>query len=84
MAIVPYSFNERTIGNGNTETGSKNGLGDVVVMGHYKLLDDVRTTSSNKLLMQSFGSVLGSRHLQASMIPASNLVQRWGHQTISS
>ena len=53
MAIVPYSFNERTIGNGNTETGSKNGLGDVVVMGHYKLLDDVRTTSSNKLLMQS-------------------------------
>ncbi|WP_270089726.1 transporter [Sphingobacterium sp. SYP-B4668] len=53
MAIIPYSFNERTIGNNSLETGKKNGLGDIVVMGHYKLLDDVRTTGTNKLLMQS-------------------------------
>lgn len=53
LAIVPYSFNERTVGTNTLETGKKNGLGDIVVMGHYKLFDDAHTTSSNKLLMQS-------------------------------
>ncbi|TYR31706.1 transporter [Sphingobacterium phlebotomi] len=53
MAIVPYSFNERSIGNSGLETGKKNGLGDVVIMGHYKVFDDARTTTSYKLLMQS-------------------------------
>lgn len=55
MAIVPYSFNQRTIGSGAqwAESGRKDGLGDVVVMGHYKLFEDQRTTSGNSILMQS-------------------------------
>ncbi|MFD2742579.1 MULTISPECIES: transporter [Sphingobacterium] len=55
MAIVPYSFNRRTIGTGAqwAESGTKDGLGDIVAMGHYKLFDDMHTTSNNTLLMQS-------------------------------
>ncbi|MCL7989079.1 transporter [Sphingobacterium sp. lm-10] len=55
MAIVPYGFNQRTIGAGAqwAESGRKDGLGDVVAMGHYKLFEDMRTTSGNRLLMQS-------------------------------
>ncbi|WP_166332196.1 transporter [Sphingobacterium chungjuense] len=55
MAIVPYSFNRRYIGTGAqwAESGRKDGLGDVVAMGHYKLFENVHTTSNNKLLMQS-------------------------------
>lgn len=53
MAIIPYSFNERAIGNQGLETGSKNGLGDVVLMGHYKLFDNMSTTRNSKLLVQS-------------------------------
>lgn len=53
MGIIPYSFNERSIGSNGQETGKKNGLGDIVFMGHYKLVDHIGSTSSNKLLMQS-------------------------------
>src|SRR5690606_18456667 len=36
MAIVPYNFNRRRVP-GSGETGKKNGLGDVALMGYYKV-----------------------------------------------
>jgi hypothetical protein len=49
LAFIPYNVNRRTA---QTGSGSKEGLGDVAVMGYYKLLDN-RTTVNNKLLVQS-------------------------------
>jgi hypothetical protein len=49
LYFLPYNFNERS----STElNGSKNGLGDVAVMGYYNLFSS-RTTISDKLLVQS-------------------------------
>lgn len=49
MGFVPYNFNER-INQGKTTT--KNGLGDIAVIGYLKLLDPQKTVG-NKRLVQS-------------------------------
>ncbi|WP_316818988.1 transporter [Pedobacter nyackensis] len=49
LAFVPYNFNERKSQTGN---GSKNGLGDIAVMGYYKLFD-TKGTLGGRLLVQS-------------------------------
>lgn len=49
LAFVPYNFNERESQTGN---GTKNGLGDIALMGYYKLLDN-KGTFGDRLLVQS-------------------------------
>ncbi len=49
LAFVPYNFNNRTA---QTGTGSKNGLGDVAVMGYYNLFSG-RHIVNEKLLVHS-------------------------------
>lgn len=49
LAFVPFNFNDRVSQTGN---GSKKGLGDIAVMGYYKLLDKSATVSEG-LLVQS-------------------------------
>lgn len=52
MTILPYNFNTRYI-KGSGERGKKDGLGDVVVMGYYKLLEKSTSTSADQLLTHS-------------------------------
>lgn len=52
MAILPYNFNARSI-KGSGEQGKKNGLGDVVAMGYFKIFEEATSTSSNKMLVHS-------------------------------
>lgn len=49
LAFVPYNFNERI---NQDERGTKNGLGDIALMGYYNLFNKTGTLS-NKLLVQS-------------------------------
>lgn len=49
LAFVPYNFNNRTA---QTGTGSKNGLGDIAVMGYYNLFSG-RHIVNEKLLVHS-------------------------------
>ncbi|MEQ7801452.1 transporter [Pedobacter sp. ASV1-7] len=49
LAFVPYNFNERKAQTGN---GSKNGLGDIALMGYYKVFDH-KGTLGERLLVQS-------------------------------
>ncbi|MEE1884116.1 transporter [Pedobacter flavus] len=49
LAFIPYNFNEKVAQTGN---GSKNGLGDIALMGYYGLADH-RTSVGQKLLVQS-------------------------------
>ncbi|SDN44246.1 hypothetical protein SAMN05421820_107394 [Pedobacter steynii] len=49
LAFVPYNFNKRESQTGN---GTKNGLGDIALMGYYKLLDKSGTLGE-RLLVQS-------------------------------
>lgn len=49
LAFLPYNFNERIAQTGN---GSKNGIGDIAVMGYYGLLDH-KTSVGQKFLVQS-------------------------------
>jgi hypothetical protein len=49
LAFVPYNFNRRVEQSGN---GSKNGLGDIALMGYYKLFDH-KGTVADRLLVQS-------------------------------
>lgn len=49
LAFVPYNFNER---NSQTGDGKKSGLGDIALMGYYKLFDH-KATVSKGLLVQS-------------------------------
>jgi len=49
LAFVPYNFNQRE---SQTGKGTKNGLGDVALMGYYKLLDS-KGTLGDRLLVQS-------------------------------
>ena len=58
MAILPYNFNRREIP-GSGETGFKDGLGDVALMGYYKLFEGASTTSSNKLMVHSLWAGIG-------------------------
>lgn len=52
MAILPYNFNTRNI-KGSGEQGKKNGMGDVVAMGYYKIFEEAKGTASNKMLVHS-------------------------------
>lgn len=52
MAILPYNSNSRHL-YGSGESGYKDGLGDVIVTGHYKLFDHAATIASNNLLIHS-------------------------------
>lgn len=58
MAIVPYNFNTRNIP-GAGEVGYKDGIGDVAIMGSYKVFEQVATTGSSKLLVHSLWAGLG-------------------------
>ncbi|ADY52008.1 hypothetical protein Pedsa_1446 [Pseudopedobacter saltans DSM 12145] len=49
LAFVPYNFNKRV---STTETGKKDGLGDIALMGYYNLLN-YGTTINSKILVQS-------------------------------
>lgn len=49
LAFVPYNFNKRESQTGN---GTKTGLGDVALMGYYKLFDH-KGTLGERLLVQS-------------------------------
>lgn len=49
LAFVPYNFNKRESQTGN---GTKNGIGDIALMGYYKLLDKTGTLGE-RLLVQS-------------------------------
>lgn len=49
LAFVPYNFNKRESQTGN---GTKTGLGDIAVMGYYKLFDH-KGTLGERLLIQS-------------------------------
>lgn len=50
MASVPYSFNERT---NQGVANSKNGIGDITLLGYYQLLNNRHTIFTHKLLAQS-------------------------------
>ena len=52
LAIVPYSFNEKYTAGNNLKT-SRNGMGDIVLNGYYKILDHSKANSNNKLVVQS-------------------------------
>ena len=49
LAFVPYNFNERE---SQASTGSKDGLGDIALMGYYKFFDHTGNMGG-KLLIQS-------------------------------
>jgi hypothetical protein len=49
LAFLPYNFNERKSQAGD---GTKNGIGDVAVMGYFKLFDNMNTVA-DRLLVQS-------------------------------
>ena len=49
LAFVPYNFNERT---SQDAAGTKNGLGDIALMGYFKLLDHTGMLGE-RLLVQS-------------------------------
>ncbi|MNK28845.1 hypothetical protein D3C87_472300 [compost metagenome] len=49
LAFLPYNFNKRESQTGN---GTKTGLGDIAVMGYYKLFDH-KGTLGERLLVQS-------------------------------
>jgi hypothetical protein len=52
MAIVPYNINLRKI-KAADETGKKFGLGDIVLMGHYKILEIKKTNDKNKMIVHT-------------------------------
>ena len=49
LAFVPYNFNRRE---SQASTGHKNGLGDIALMGYYKIFDNMGTVGE-RLLVQS-------------------------------
>jgi len=49
LAFVPYNFNHQHSDEGVTQ---KNGLGDIIVIGNYKLVDVTSVTVSNKQISQ--------------------------------
>jgi len=51
MAAVPYSFNERS---NQGITNSKNGLGDISLLGFYQLFYRSKAVFTNKILVQTF------------------------------
>ena len=47
LAFVPYNFNKRE---SQTGDGNKSGLGDIAVMGYFKLFENMNTVSSGMLV----------------------------------
>ncbi|PPL01028.1 transporter [Parapedobacter indicus] len=58
MAILPYNFNTRHV-RGSGQTGYKNGVGDLALMGFYKVFEQVGGTGDNKLLIHSLWAGIG-------------------------
>lgn len=58
MAILPYNFNSREIPM-RDEEGKKDGLGDVAIMGYYKIFESMAATENNKLFVHSMWAGLG-------------------------
>lgn len=58
MAIVPYNFNKREVAAGSL-SGTKNGIGDIVLMGYYKVFDKQNSTKNNKLFSHSLWAGVG-------------------------
>lgn len=52
MAILPYNINVRKI-KVSDEVGKKNGLGDIVLMGYYKIAEAKKNNSKDKILIHS-------------------------------
>ncbi|SEM04059.1 hypothetical protein SAMN05216436_101234 [bacterium A37T11] len=52
MAVLPYNINHREVAGAGT-TGDKNGVGDVALMGYFKLFEGVHSTASNRLFVHS-------------------------------
>ncbi|RZK64963.1 MAG: transporter, partial [Pedobacter sp.] len=70
IAFVPYNFNRKEA---QLENGSKDGLGDIALMGYYKLFDH-KSTVSNKLLVQSLWFGAGIKTPTGKYEPADNNV----------
>ncbi len=58
MAILPYNFNRREIPSAG-ETGRKDGLGDVALMGYYRLFETTTVTSNYKFFVHSLWAGVG-------------------------
>lgn len=58
MAILPYNFNTRDV-SGAGQTGYKDGIGDIAVMGFYNLFEQAATTGNSKLLIHSLWVGIG-------------------------
>jgi len=58
MAILPYNLNTRHV-RGSGQTGQKNGVGDIAVMGFYKVFEQAATTKASKLLVHSLWAGVG-------------------------
>lgn len=75
MTILPYNFNNREIPS-TDEHGRKDGMGDVVGMGYYKLFENMTTTKDNKLFVHSLWAGVGvklpsGKYDQAEQVSAS-------------
>jgi len=57
MAILPYSFNEK-YNAGSDILRKKNGIGDIVLNGYYKIFEKAGS-SSNKMIVQSLWAGVG-------------------------
>ncbi|SEK19348.1 transporter family protein [Parapedobacter koreensis] len=58
MAILPYNFNTRHVP-GSGQTGHKDGMGDVALMGFYKIFEQAAATNGSKLLVHSLWAGIG-------------------------
>ncbi|UIR56041.1 transporter [Sphingobacterium sp. SRCM116780] len=58
MAFLPYNFNSREAV-GMDEKTSKSGLGDIAVMGYYKVFESTHQTSNNRLFAHSLWAGAG-------------------------
>ncbi|SFH45414.1 transporter [Pedobacter insulae] len=69
LAFLPYNFNRRE---SQAEIGSKNGLGDIALMGYYNLFNKAGTVG-NKLLVQSLWLGAGVKAPTGKYEPAERL-----------
>lgn len=72
LAFVPYNFNERI---NQDERGTKNGLGDIAIMGYYNLFNKTGTLGS-KLLVQSLWLGAGVKTPTGRYEPTERLAMR--------
>lgn len=72
LAFVPYNFNERKSQSGN---GTKSGLGDIALMGYFKLFDH-KATVAQGLLVQSLWVGAGIKLATGKYEPAERLAMQ--------